>query len=77
MPLFYQSKCFVNEVDAHVLVTNILQHLEEVTDSAYKLLSNKFASVTEQITRLEMLDLNTRFDEYLKQLPVISFNSEK
>lgn len=67
----------MNEVDAHVLVTNILQHLEEVTDSAYKLLSNKFASVTEQITRLEMLDLNTRFDEYLKQLPVISFNSEK
>ncbi|BFZ13860.1 hypothetical protein BsWGS_16899 [Bradybaena similaris] len=77
VPKFEEPSFFVNEGDPQDLVTKMLQYLEQVADAAYRLLSDKFAYIKEQLTHLEMPDLITRFDDYLRQLPVIGFNSGK
>ena len=75
VPKYDKPICFVSIGDSYELLFRVIQYLEKISDAAYALLLEKFENVFEQISELEVPHLSKRLDGYLRQMPVIGFNS--
>ena len=79
VPNFTEPKCFITNADApQELVDRMGDYLEEIADMAYAILREDFALVFEEIeTKQNSVRLRTVLENYLRQMPVVGFNSGK
>lgn len=73
VPKSKEPKCFVSTGDPQALVNKLFADWKKIADVAFKLLSDKFESICDQLRDLELSDLITRVDDYLKQLLWVQF----
>ncbi|XP_063692200.1 uncharacterized protein LOC134824307 isoform X1 [Bolinopsis microptera] len=73
---FKKPQCFVLEKEGEQkkLVKDMLDYLLEISETSTMILKEKFADVLEQ---LENSPLQDKFEAYLSQLPVLSFNGAR
>ena len=57
------------------MIQQMLEHLEEISYHSYKFLSQKFYYVFSVLEKSENEYLLEAFQSYLKELPVVGFNS--
>ncbi|BFZ03070.1 hypothetical protein BsWGS_06109 [Bradybaena similaris] len=77
VPGFEKAKCFVSTGDPQALVNKMIRRLEKIADEAYRLLKERFAHIFTQLIELDLPDLANRLNSYLKQVPIIGYNSGK
>ncbi|XP_025085055.1 uncharacterized protein LOC112558684 isoform X2 [Pomacea canaliculata] len=90
VPDFESPVCFVSDGDSQNLIDRMVDHLEKISDRSYLLLCERFSDVLTELDAVEQQQNNSpdsiqiptaalkaRFDDYLRQLPVIGFNSGK
>ena len=91
VPGYEEPKCFITEGDSYKLVEKMMVYLEEIGDTAYNLLLERYEPVFEQLQekidvalQLEPGDkqhplekLRDQLVEYLREMPVVGFNSGK
>jgi hypothetical protein len=75
VPEMTEPVCFITTGDPQDLVNRMLDYLHRIADAAYAILKEQFADVYTQLAALDDPRLRIRFDEYLRQLPIIGFNS--
>lgn len=73
---FEKATCFVGTGDPQDLVNQMIRRLEKkIADDTLRLLKDRFPSIYDQFTVLDLPDHRTKLNEYLKQLLVVGFNS--
>ena len=86
VPGYTQPKCFVSTGDSKTLVEQMINYLEEIADTVYAVLLEAFKPVCDAITEKllasdgdckRLCKVHKAFDRYLRQLPVVGFNSGK
>ncbi|KAL8613898.1 hypothetical protein ACOMHN_032888 [Nucella lapillus] len=80
VPDYREPVCFVSSGDPQDLVNRMIDHIEEISDKAYKLLKEDFKDVYAQIDAVKddlvsPKPLKDVLDNYLHELPVVGFNS--
>lgn len=79
VPGFNEPKCFVTKGDSQTLIDEMGDYMEQIADEAYRLLtSTTFKDTFQAIKNTPDPErLNNVLNRYLKQIPVIGFNSGK
>ena len=75
VPGFVKPLCIINEKGVEEMIQQMLAHLEEISYHSYKFLSQKFYYVFSLLEKSEDEYLLEAFQSYLKELPVVGFNS--
>lgn len=74
VPSFTSPRCFVSDGCPRELVKKAVKYMHEIAAEAYDLQHEKFVEYIPQIDLLDDQRLQDRFDEYLMQVPVLTFN---
>ena len=75
---FEEGKCFITSGNEKELIKNLLDYLEAISLSAYRLVKEKFKTAFEALERSENVrkeNLIKEFDSYCRELIVLGFNS--
>ena len=75
VPGFLKPLCIINEKGVEEMLQKMLEYLEEISHHSYKFLSQKFYYVFSFLEKSENEYLLEPFQCYLKELPVVEFNS--
>ena len=78
VPGFEEGKCFVMSGNEKELIKNLIDYLEAIPLSAYRLMKEKFRSTFEALESSENIrkkNLLKEFDSYCRELIVLGFNS--
>ena len=78
VPGFEEEKCFITSGNEKELIKNLLDYLEAISLSAYRLVKEKFKPAFEALERSENVrkeNLIKEFDSYCRELIVLGFNS--
>ena len=75
VPGFLKPLCIINEKGVEEMQQKMLEYLEEISHHSYKFLSQKFYYVFSFLEKSENEYLLEPFQSYLKELPVVGFNS--
>ena len=74
VPGYVEPRCFVSDGEPQRLVDQMMDYLREIARRAFSLLKDEFEESYEDIPG-DRPDLKKVLDTYLRQLPVIGFNS--
>ena len=76
VPNFEKEKCFLLSKPGKQkeLVKQMLDYLREISDQSAFLMRESLSEYVEHINNLEEERIKDRFEEYISQLPVLSFN---
>ena len=78
VPGFEQPKCFVSNGDSQALINQMGDYMEQIADEAYNQITQTFKDTFQSITSTADPErLTTIFERYLRQVPVVGFNSGK
>ena len=77
VPEYMDPKCFVSDGCPKKLVKNMLTYMYEIAEEVSTLQREKFAEFIPQIDVLDDTKIQDRFDEYMDQVPVLSFNGSR
>ena len=75
---FEEGKCFITSGNEKELIQNLIDYLEAISLSAYRLVKEKFRPTFEALESNENIkkeDLLKDFDSYCRELIVLDFNS--
>ncbi|CAB4020085.1 Zinc finger and SCAN domain-containing 22 [Paramuricea clavata] len=88
VPGYESAHCFVTDGDSKQLVSDFVEYVFEISDTSYRLLNEKFENVFSELDtmltnlpsedekgKLQLLRLKKKLDQYLREMPVIGFNS--
>ena len=78
VPGFEEGKCFITSGNERELIKNLIDYLESVSLSAYRLVKEKFKPAFEALESSENVrkeNLMKEFDSYCRELIVLGFNS--
>ena len=78
VPGFEEGKCFITSGNEKELIKNLLDYVEAISLSAYRLVKEKFKTAFEALERSENVrkeNLIKEFDSYCRELIVLVFNS--
>ena len=78
VPGFEEGKCFITYGNEKELIQNLIDYLEAVSLSAYRLVKEKFRPAFEALESSENVrkeNLMKEFDSYCRELIVLGFNS--
>lgn len=73
---FTEPNCFVSDGDKTKLVEKTIKYLAKISEKAFLDQKHKFVDYIDEIEELDDEALVMRFERYLKQLIVLSFNGE-
>ena len=77
VPDFTEPRCFVSDGCPKKLVKNMLSYMQEISEEASQLQREKFSDFIPQIDALDDSKLQNKFDDYMDQIPVLSFNGSR
>ena len=77
VPGYGEPKCFISTGNQRELVQTMVQYMKEISHHSKSLLEDKFDDILDQIEALEHDTLDEKFQAWLSQTPVISFNGSK
>ena len=78
VPGFEEGKCFITSGNEKELIQNLIDYLEAISLSAYRLVKEKFKPAFEALESSENVrkeNLIKEFDSYCRELIVLGFNS--
>ena len=78
VPGFEEGKCFITSGDEKELIQNLIDYLEDISLSAYRLVKEKFRTTFEALESSDHIrkeNLLKEFDSYCRELIVLGFNS--
>ena len=78
VPGFEEGKCFITSGDEKELIQNLIDYLEDISLSAYRLVKEKFRTTFEALESSDNIrkeNLLKEFDSYCRELIVLGFNS--
>ena len=74
VPGFTEPRCFISDGCPKKLIKEMLTYMLEISEEASQLQREKFADYLPQIEALDDIKIQDRFDEYLDQTTVLTFN---
>ena len=74
VPDFEAPVCLISDGSPRDLVKDAIDYMNEISAKASELQHDKFAEYLGEIDELENVTLQAKFEEYMSQLPVLSFN---
>lgn len=90
VPGYESAHCFATDGDSKQLVSDFVEYVFEISDTSYRLLNEKFENVFSELDtmltnlppedekgKLQLLRLKKKLDQYLREMPVIGFNSSR
>ena len=75
VPGFVKPWCIIDKKGLEEMMQKMLEYLEEISYHSYKFLSRKFQYVFPLLEKSENQHLLDAFQSYLKEMPVVGFNS--
>ena len=78
VPGFEEGKCFITSGNEKELIQNLIDYLEAISLSTYRLLKEKFRPTFQALESSENIgkeNLLKEFDSYCRKLIVLGFNS--
>ena len=77
VPEFTEARCFVSDGCPRELVKKSVRYMIDIAEEAASLQRQKFVEFIPQIGALGAVGIQNKFDEYIGQIPVLSFNGAK
>ena len=77
VPGFTDPRCFVSDGCPRELVKKSVKYMQDIAEEAACLQREKFADYVPQIDNLEDVGIQAKFEEYMSQIPVLSFNGSR
>lgn len=77
VPEFTVPKCIISNGCPRELVKDTLKYMQDIAEKATLLQKEKFSDYLPQIDALEDDKIHNKFEEYISQIPVLSFNGSR
>jgi len=90
VPGFTEPQCFVTSGNSQELINQMVDYLEQISDTSYRLLKEQFQDVFIELNMIQKQEqeqeenfnspinaLKGNLEDYLRELPVVGFNSSK
>lgn len=77
VPHHQEAVCLITNGSAEDLVTRFIELITAISVMAYELNREKYADYLPQIEELDDQEAASKFEEYISQIPVLSFNGSR